>query len=154
MILSRCEKRKRWTDDPCQRWWMLWKKQRRDPLQCDYIRCSGSRVVEAWPTTSDVVGHAFVTLLSSYLLTTTPSTTPWIIQGVVPEKYFGSSKVLSPPRDLDQRRHRRWPYSTPISIRLVFLFVNCRPTYLSSMKIIINHSSLGSKDVKSRPTHR
>ena len=45
-------------------------------------------------------------------------------------------------------------HQRPISIGWVFWLVNCRPTYLSSMKIIVIHSSLGSKDVKSRPTHR
>ena len=64
-------------------------------------------------------------------------TTPWIIQGVVPEKYFGSSKVLSPPREWPGPAYRkapwalrryRWGYPTPTIDKVSFCFVN--PTYL------------------------
>ena len=77
-------------------------------------------------------------------------TTPWIIQGVVREKYSGSSRVLLSKRmartSLSQSSlgTQEIPAGlpTPTIDKVSFCFVNCRPTYLSSMKIIVNHFRL------------
>ena len=88
----------------------------------------------------NVVG---VTLLSHippqppHTISSTTRTTPWIIQGVVREKYSGSSKVLSPPREWPGPAYRKasWAlrrfrrgYPTPTIDKVSFCFVN--PTYL------------------------
>ena len=54
-----------------------------------------------------ILGHASLPSTSinhcgTYYLTSTM--TSWIIQGVVPETYFGSSEVLSPKHGLDNHR--------------------------------------------------
>ena len=79
-------------------------------------------------------------------------TTPWIIQGVVREKYSGSSRVLLSKRmartSLSQSSlgTQEIPAGlpTPTIDKVSFCFVNCRPTYLFSTKIIVNHFRFSS----------
>ena len=87
--------------------------------------------------TTFVSRPAYLSSLKTLPITLPSTTTPWIIQGVVPEKYFGSSKVLSPPREWPGPAYRKAPwalrrywrgYPTPTIDKVSFCFVN--PTYL------------------------
>ena len=42
-------------------------------------------------------------------------------------------------------------HQRPMSFKVSFLLVSCRSTYLSCMKIIVNHSSLGNQEITARP---
>ena len=87
--------------------------------------------------TTFVSRPAYLSSLKTLPITLPSTTTPWIIPGVVPEKYFGSSKVLSPPREWPGPAYRKAPwalrryrrgYPTPTIDKVSLCFVN--PTYL------------------------